>query len=219
MLGKYAGFIDYGFLDAAGASALKLPKKNVKPNAEGCVEWLREIGADLDGTPTPLRVYWYDAAFDPADGRYKSQRRYLDAIARTPGLQLRLGHLRERVPDWHYALKKALKQCNIDPDDFAEYFEFRSELSQKGVDTLITLDLVRLAQCGAYQTAILLAGDRDLAEPVRVAQDAGCRVLLAVPRGAGVAKELQQVADAIIDIDTEILTRILKTPEKSPTQA
>jgi uncharacterized LabA/DUF88 family protein len=219
VLGKYAGFIDYGFLDAAGSTALKQPKQDVKPNAAGCVEWLREIGATLDGAPTLLRVYWYDAAFDPSDKRYQSQRRYFDAIATTPGLQLRLGHLRERTPNWHYALKQALKQYEIDPDDFAEYFSFRTELSQKGVDTLITLDLVRLAQCGAYQTAILLAGDRDLAEPVRVAQDAGCRILLAMPNGAGVAKELRQVADEIITIDDKALKRVLQaSPKRSARQ-
>jgi hypothetical protein len=32
---------------------------------------------------------------------------------------------------------------------------------------LITLDLVRLAQCGAFHTAVLIAGDQDLTEPVR----------------------------------------------------
>jgi uncharacterized LabA/DUF88 family protein len=220
LLGKYAGFIDYGFLDAAGSTALKRKKTDVKPNASGCVEWLREAGGKLDGTPTLLRVYWYDAAFDPTDGRYPSQRKYFDAIAATPGLQLRLGHLRERTPSWHYALRKALERCNVDPDAFEEHFSFRSVLAQKGVDTLITLDLVRLAQAGAYQTAILLAGDRDLAEPVRVAQDFGCRVLLAIPPGAGVAQELRQVADAVLEIDRPTLKRILRVSERPiPTPA
>lgn len=220
MIGKYAGFIDYGFLDAAGASALKRKKTDIKPDAAGCVQWLRDAGDQLTGTPAFLRVYWYDAEFDPSDARYSSQRKYFDAIASTPGVQLRLGHLRESIPNWHYALKKALKRCDIDPDAFEEHFSFRSVLSQKGVDTLITLDLVRLAQAGAYQTAILLAGDRDLAEPVRVAQDFGCRVLLAVPRGAGVAKELRQVADAILPIDNATLNRILRVnPQGAPTPA
>ncbi|HUB73990.1 MAG TPA: NYN domain-containing protein [Solirubrobacteraceae bacterium] len=213
MLGKYAGFIDYGFLDAAGAKALGRKKAEVKPNAGGCVDWLRTVGPKLDGTPTLLRVYWYDAAFDPSDARYPSQRRYFDAIGRTPGVQLRLGHLRERTPSWHYALRKALERCNVDPDEFEEHFGFKKELAQKGVDTLITLDLVRLAQSHAYQTAILLAGDRDLAEPVRVAQDAGCRVLLAIPPRAGVADELRQVADAVLNLDRKVLERILKLPE------
>jgi uncharacterized LabA/DUF88 family protein len=58
---------------------------------------------------------------------------------------------------------------------FEEHFQFRSELGQKGVDTRITLDLVRLAQHDVYETAILIAGDRGLAEPVRAAQDEGKR--------------------------------------------
>jgi uncharacterized LabA/DUF88 family protein len=219
LLSKYAGFIDYGFLDAAGANALKRKKTHVKPDAANCVEWLREIGGQLEGAPTLLRVYWYDAEFEPSDPRYPSQRKYFDAIARTPGLQLRLGHLRESVPNWHYAMKKALERYGVDPDEFEKHFSFQSVLSQKGVDTLITLDLVRLAQTNAYQTAILVAGDRDLAEPVRVAQDFGCRVLLAVPPKAGVAQELRQVADAVITIDDATLGRILRVSEGTPTPA
>ncbi|HUA74356.1 MAG TPA: NYN domain-containing protein [Solirubrobacteraceae bacterium] len=214
MLGKYAGFIDYGFLDAAGSKALGRHKTDVKPDAAGCVEWLRSVGGQLEGTPTLLRVYWYDAAFAPTDERYSSQRRYFDAIARTPGVQLRLGHLRERTPNWHYALRRSLERCEVNLEEFEEYFDFKKELSQKGVDTLITLDLVRLAQSHAYQTAILLAGDRDLAEPVRVAQDSGCRVLLAVPPGAGVAEELRQVADEVISLDHEVLRQILRVAER-----
>jgi uncharacterized LabA/DUF88 family protein len=219
VLGKYAGFIDYGFLDAAGSKALNQRKTDVKPDGAGCVAWLREFGSQLEGTPALLRVYWYDAAFPPTDERCASQRRYFDAIARTPGLQLRLGQLRERTPNWHYALRRALEHCNVDLDEFEEHFSLRKELSQKGVDTLITLDLVRLAQSHAYQTAILLAGDRDLAEPVRVAQDSGCRVLLAVPPGAGVADELRQVADEVISLNRDILHRILRVtgqPEPQP---
>jgi hypothetical protein len=52
---------------------------------------------------------------------------------------------------------------------FEEYFEFRPLQSQKGVDTLLVLDLVRLAQNGACHTALLFTGDRDIAEAVRTA--------------------------------------------------
>jgi len=65
---------------------------------------------------------WYDGAFDPRDRRYESQRRYFDAIASTPGLQLRLGHLREVRPRWQYALRKALESCGVDEAEFGKHF-------------------------------------------------------------------------------------------------
>ncbi len=208
-MAQFAAFIDYGFLDAAGATALSVKKRAIKPNARGCIEWLRSIGEQLPAKPTFLRAYWYDAAFDPADPRYPGQRRYFDAIGSTPGISLRLGHLRERPPPWHYPLKKTLERFDVDIEEFEKHFPFRPEMSQKGVDTLITLDMVRLAQRRAYDIGILIAGDRDLAEPVRAAQDEGRRIILAVPHQAGVAPELRQLADDVLTLDDAALGCLL----------
>ena len=49
---------------------------------------------------------------------------------------------------------------------------------QKGVDTLITLDLLTLARERAVATAYLLSGDEDLREPVVAAQALGVQVVL-----------------------------------------
>ncbi|MBS1879840.1 MAG: NYN domain-containing protein [Actinobacteria bacterium] len=85
-------------------------------------------------------------------------------------------------------------------DAFTEHLQFKPKLEQKGVDTRITLDIVRLAQRRVYTAAILVAGDRDLAEPVRVARDEGCPVFLAVPEGGGLAPELRQLVDEVVHI-------------------
>jgi uncharacterized LabA/DUF88 family protein len=58
---------------------------------------------------------------------------------------------------------------------------------QKGVDSLIVLDLLRLSGTGMVDTIYLLSGDDDLTEGVREAQAAGVRLVLvgaatAVPR-------------------------------------
>jgi uncharacterized LabA/DUF88 family protein len=50
-----------------------------------------------------------------------------------------------------------------------------------------------------------VAGDRDLAEAVRAAQDAGRRVVLAHPHGAGVAGELRELADEVVTIERETI--------------
>jgi uncharacterized LabA/DUF88 family protein len=186
------GFLDYGFLSAEGAKTLGLPRARVRPDAAACVHWFADLAAHLPSGSEPLlRVYWYDAAFDPRHARYPPQRRFFDALGATPGLQLRLGHLQEITPGWHHAVRQAVVAAGADLAAFERHFEFRPQLAQKGVDTLMALDLVRLAQRDVYATAIVVAGDRDLAEPVRVAQDEGRRVIVAVPRGAGFATELR----------------------------
>jgi uncharacterized LabA/DUF88 family protein len=49
---------------------------------------------------------------------------------------------------------------------------------QKGVDSLIVLDLLKLAGTGMVETIYLISGDDDLTEGVREAQACGVRVLL-----------------------------------------
>jgi uncharacterized LabA/DUF88 family protein len=83
------------------------------------------------------------------------------------------------------------------------------------VDTLIVLDLVRLAQRHAYYTAVVIAGDRDLAEAVRVAQDEGRQVVVAHPHGTGISTELQRMADHVISIDSSRLQTIVR-PRGTP---
>ena len=63
--------------------------------------------------------------------------------------------------------------------EFDRNWTFRPERRQKGVDTLIALDLVRLAGHSVFDTAVLVSGDRDLAEAVRATQDLGSQVVIA----------------------------------------
>ena len=201
------GFIDAGYLKAGGARSLGVGSTDVTVDAAGVVSWLRGA-AGFGGSF--LRAYWYEGAFDGGDARYASQRTYLDAVALTAGIQLRLGHVQERPTSWHHAVKQAAKAAGADVVEFERRFRFRPELEQKGVDTLIVLDLVRLAQRRAYAIAVLVAGDRDLAEAVRVAQDEGCRVILAHPAQAGVATELRQLADQVHAIDATALATMVR---------
>jgi uncharacterized LabA/DUF88 family protein len=157
-----------------------------------------------------LRVYWYDGAFAPGTNAFGSQKRYLDAIASTPGVQLRLGHIKQYTPGWHEAVRAAIRECGWELAEFERHFDFRPAYEQKGVDTLIVLDIVRLAQRQAYDTGVLVAGDRDLAEAVRVAQDEGRRIILAHPAGGGVSTELRQLADEVHALDQDQLRQMLR---------
>jgi uncharacterized LabA/DUF88 family protein len=113
-----------------------------------------------------LRAYWYDGEFDTGDPRHEGQRRFFDALDSVPGLEVRKGYLVEQVPRWHHALKKALRECGVDPTTFEAHFDMKPDLIQKGVDTLITMDLIHHSDSNNYAWALLVAGDRDLVEPV-----------------------------------------------------
>jgi uncharacterized LabA/DUF88 family protein len=97
----------------------------------------------------------------------------------------------------------------VEPADFEKHFTFRKEFQQKGVDGLIVLDLVQLSRDRVVDLIVLVSGDRDLAEAVRVAQSAGCRVVIAHPPGTGVALALRQLADGCLEIDRQDLEKML----------
>lgn len=197
--------------------ALRERGTDLRPAAAAVVEWLLSLKGRTVGCQVFLRTYWYDGAFDSTHPTHHDQRRFFDAIAFTPGIQLRLGHVAERQARLDNPIKQALRSTalglGLDPPDllaeFDKHWTFHPERQQKGVDTLITLDLVRLAERHAYDTAILLAGDRDLAEAVRTAQDVGKRVIVVTPSRDCLAKELAQLADAIIDLDESVLRQML----------
>jgi uncharacterized LabA/DUF88 family protein len=130
------------------------------------------------------------------------------AIAQTPGVRLRLGHMQVRSETWRPAVRTAAAKAGLSPDRFDRDVSVRPVYEQKGVDTLLVLDLVTLAQINAYETAILVTGDRDIAEAVRTAQDLGRRLVLVCPEQAGVAAELRQLADKVVDADVQDLRPI-----------
>jgi uncharacterized LabA/DUF88 family protein len=210
-----AGFVDHGYLRAEGARRLGIDRRCVRTDARLVVEWIRACGAQ--GTPGAaqrfLRAYWYDGAWDLRDPRRTSQERFFRAIAAHEGVQLRLGHLDEISPAWQSDLRAALAALKVDPARFAEQFSIRPEVRQKGVDTRITLDLVSLAQRGAIDTAVVIAGDRDLAEALRSAQDEGVLITIATPDTRTVSHEMRAIADRLVEIPDRLLGPMLQRPD------
>ncbi len=225
MLESYAGFVDAGFLRAEGARSINANARNVRLNAGSVVEWFGPAGrlgrGVFQGQPF-LRLYWYDGAFEPEHEEYQRQRQYFDAIAYTPGIQLRLGHIAERRPRFRTPIERALRETadglGIDQaeliEEFHRHWTFRPERQQKGVDTLVALDMVRLAGRSICSTMVLIAGDRDFAEVVRAVQDFGVRVFIGTPNRSSVAREVAQLADGIIDIQDEQMRMMLQ--QRSP---
>ena len=202
---------------AEGARMLGTRARNVRPDAEKIAEWVRSLHGSRAVDAQFLRAYWYDGAFDPSHPEYAGQRRFFNAIAQTPGIQLRLGHIAERQHHLRNPIRSAIRNSaialDVDPDSLLEEFDrnwtFYPERQQKGVDTLIALDMVRLASRSVCKTMVLVAGDRDLAEVVHTVQDYGVRVLVASSNRASVAQELAQLADAMIDISAESIQDML----------
>ena len=211
----YAGFVDAGFLRAEGARALGENPRNVRLDAEAVVTWFKGLAYGRPGSF--LRAYWYDAKFEHGHDHAEGQRRFFTAIGQIPGIQLRLGHIVEHRPWFEQGIRDALRRTatalGLDSsylmDEFDRQWTFRPERKQKGVDTLVALDLVRLAGRGILETAVLITGDRDLAEAARTAQDLGSRVVIATPDRYSVAREVVELADEVIEIAEEDLHRIL----------
>ena len=223
----YAGFVDAGFLEAEGARKLKLKRGEARLDALGVVEWfkqLRENGDDAISSVSHaefLRAYWYDGAFRPDHKGYKKQSQYFDALATTAGVQMRLGNIAERSPSYEPELRAALKRTagalGIGEqeffEEFSQHWKFLPERKQKGVDTLIALDMVRFASQKVFDIAVLISGDQDLAGAVQTTQDMGRRVVIATPNEGSVSKELKKLADAVITLDKKDLQKmIVKRP-------
>ena len=181
MADNYIGFVDVGVLRS-------LRRKYFRPQGRAITEWFRGLSENELTGERFLRLYWYDGEHDPSHPGYASQRKFLNAIGVTPGIQLRLGHLVARPEQ---------------PD---------RPLQQKGVDTLLALDLVRLAGRSVFTTAVLIINDRDFSEAIRAAQDFGVRVLIATPNRHRVASELTQLADGLIVIPPQVLEKMLPPP-------
>ncbi|GBE30399.1 NYN domain protein [bacterium BMS3Bbin04] len=137
-----------------------------------------------------LRIYYYnakvDAEFDPDN--YEKQQRFITHLAHTQYLTLRLGKL--------------------------VYYQVRGEDStrkhyavEKGLDVKLAIDLVRLAVNRACEVAVIVSGDKDLAEVVEYGKEMGLEVVSAFfPRG--LSEQLATHADRVIYFNEEMLNEI-----------
>lgn len=214
----YAGFVDVGYLRAEGAKALGSNANAVRTMAAELVSWFRGLSTGELAGQSLDRVYWYDGKFDVAHPGAEGQQQALNAIGRTPALELRLGHLVERRSRLERPILAALENTaaglGIEPtallDEFNKHWQFRPRHEQKGVDTLLALDIVNFANRVAGGTVVLVGGDLDLAVAVRQARGLGTKVFVATPNLNTVAWQLRASADKVISITHADLGRILQ---------
>jgi len=138
-----------------------------------------------------LRTYYYDClsyqGYKPTKderNRYIAKRKFVSVLNRLPRFEVRLGRL------------------SRSGDSF----------KQKGIDTLLSIDLTRLAWRGIIQKEILVSGDSDFAPAIREAKLAGVIVQIYYLKSkfTSVHDELFEVSDEQFEISKELLSSVVR---------
>ena len=131
-----------------------------------------------------VRTYFYTAKIDrpPPEDYWRKlqsdQQRLIRALAHQPFLEVRLGRL--------------------------QFGAAGSPPRQKGVDVLLATDMLRFAIKGNYDTAILISGDGDFADIVRMVKDEGRKVEIVTFSGTR-APALFEACDECTEVTEELL--------------
>lgn len=150
---------------------------------------LGQVLADLAGGDL-LRIYYYNAKVDPEydPDNHEKQQRFLTHLSHTPYVTLRLGKL--------------------------VYYQVRGEDSsrkhyavEKGLDVKLAIDLVRLSVNRACDIAVIVSGDKDLAEIVDYGKEMGIEVVSAF-FARGLSEALATRADRVIHFSEDNLSDI-----------
>ncbi len=162
-----------------------------------------------------LRAYFYHAR--PATGEItnplnaetlrlsgsiaaRNHESLIDTLELKPDFAVRLGET--TVNDWrigHSAMKALMNRPRpIEARDLVP------NISQKGVDLRIGLDLARLALREMVDTVIVVTGDSDLIPAFKFVRREGLRLVLAT-LGHGVRRDLRAHADVVLDASLDTL--------------
>jgi len=125
------------------------------------------------------RVYYYTALPDQTRDpeRYTKQQKFLNALQRKPYFSVVLGRLEARSNGVYV---------------------------EKGVDISLAIDLLDLAYHNTYETALIVSGDGDFANAVKIVQRMGKHVENAATKSC-LSYHLQQTCDKTIILDAAYL--------------
>ena len=154
-----------------------------------------------------FRVYYYDApplegsAKNPIDGTVtnfsatdaaKKNRSLIDSLELTPNFAVRRGSL-VRV-GWKLG-SRALRSLSSPRQLTAT--DLVPDISQKGVDIKIGLDIASIALKRVANVLVLVTGDSDFVPPMKFARTEGIKVYLEA-MGHGVRRDLRAHADLVL---------------------
>jgi len=127
-----------------------------------------EFATKLCGSRRLFRTYYYNVLQDPIQrpDAYRDQQEFLDALQKTPYLEIRLGSTKvtQGIP------------------------------VEKGIDVMLATDLLYFAWNNFYDVAVLVSGDSDFAYALQAVKNMGKHVEVAYFE-SGISKDLLNVAD------------------------
>ena len=166
--------------------------RGVQGLSEGRAVDIAQLASTLAGRRRLIRTYVYDGRIDRApderwEARKKAQQRLEAGLARARSVEMRWGRLQ---------------------------FGDGAVPRQKGVDVLLSLDMLRFALKDNYDRAILVSGDGDYADIVKMVKDEGKSVEVAM-FPASTAWALTQAADVLVELEAGLLNDCWMPERKS----
>jgi uncharacterized LabA/DUF88 family protein len=151
-----------------------------------------KFSARLGSNRHLIRTYYYNAPLnkDDDEDKHRMQQSFFDSLDTVPYLTKKFGRLEKRI------VRQTL------PDGT---FISAPTYVEKGVDTLIVIDMLTFGFKDTYDTAILVSGDEDFAIVVEKVKELGKHVEVA---NLGGSFALRQTADKYIMINQEFLEGI-----------
>ena len=136
----------------------------------------------ITGDRRLVRIYYYNAPVDQTKEaeHYQDQQRFFQELRRIPYMEVRLGRLIYR--GWP-----------AEPP------------YEKGIDVMMTTDILLHSFRETYDTMIMVGGDTDLADALQAVKDMGRHVEVALFGGPWTSQRLRDVADRVLKIDGNFL--------------
>jgi uncharacterized LabA/DUF88 family protein len=165
-----------------------------------------------------LRIYYYDAPPSSAavarpvskqplklaaTERFRLSQSLYDQLATKPNVALRMGETRLGNAKWRIKPRVAselIKEPRILIDE-----DFDLDISQKGVDMRIGLDIARLALRETVRAIVVITGDSDFVPAFKFARREGIKIYLE-PLGHNVRTELRTHSDLVLSEFTPALS-------------
>lgn len=201
---RYAVLLDGGFV----IQKLKTLHRRF-PSADDVVGLCEQLKAhEALKTLDLLRIYFYhappakDEITNPLSGKttrladtdvYAKNKSLIDSLEMKPDFALRMGET--VVYDWKLG-KKAMEAI-VEKSRPVEGKDLVPNISQKGVDLRIGLDIARLALRQMVQVLVVVTGDSDLIPAFKFARREGVRVYLS-HMNHGVRRDLKAHTDLVL---------------------
>ncbi len=205
---RYAILLDGGFVTK------KLQQKNGHPaTADEIVKHCDEIrDQGFLANYELLRIYYYDAPPSQESlnkpvskdrmelaktERFKHAQSLYDQLELKPGFALRMGETRVSPNKWKMS-GRAMREITRSPRELADE-DFHLDISQKGVDMRIGLDMARLTLRDLVRAVVVVTGDSDFVPAFKFVRREGVKVMLSTMGHSSARRELKAHADFVID--------------------